>query len=83
MKDKEKIINSYYDILVQNAKKMETYSIKLKNDPRVYTSVPMIPHKFQDDEVKRFTLRILAPDDYAGLYERSIDEIEMLEKKKG
>jgi hypothetical protein len=77
----DKLIQDYFNILCINCEKMEKYRVKLKNDPRTYTAIPVIPAKFQENGVKRFTLRILDPEDYEGFYERSLDEIEMLEKE--
>jgi hypothetical protein len=83
MDNQDNLIQQYYDILVKNVQKMETYSIKMKNDPRTYTAVPMIPFKFQNNETKRFTLKIIHPKEYEGLYDRAIEDIDVLEKKKG
>jgi hypothetical protein len=74
-------IQEYYQILVINCEKMEKYRVKLKNDPREYTAIPVIPNKLQEIDTGRFTLRILEPEDYQGFYERSLDEIELLEKE--
>jgi hypothetical protein len=83
MKENTEINQQYYDILIKNVQKMEFYSIKFKNDSRIYTAVPMISYKFQNDDSNRFSLRIIHPKEYEGLYERSLDEIEFLELKKG
>jgi hypothetical protein len=77
----EKLIQEYYEILIINCDKMEKYKVKLKNDPRTYTAIPVIPNKFQDNGTRRFTLRIMDPEDFEGFYERSLDEIELLEKE--
>jgi hypothetical protein len=83
MDPNEKLIQQYYDILVMNCEKMEKYTVKLKNDPRTYIAIPVIPYKYQESDTGRFALRILDPEDYEGFYERSIDEIELLQKSEG
>lgn len=72
-------INNYYELLVQNAKKGEIYSVKFKNDPVVYSAMPMIPGRLQNHEPQKFVLNVLAPKEYKGVYEKLTGEIETIE----
>ncbi len=70
----------YYEILVNNHEKGETYSIKFRDNPQVYTGIPMIPRVPTKNENK-FIFKILSPEKYKGIQEKSIKDIENLEKK--
>ena len=71
----------YYEKLVQNVQKGEVYVVKLKKDPQVYSAIPMIPGRLQNDPSDKFVLKILAPVERKGVYEFSIDEVEYIERK--
>jgi hypothetical protein len=80
MNENERVVQDYYNLLVENAEKCEVYNLKLINDPRIYTAIPMVPLKLQEDHTLRFAFRILQPESFEGLYERNIEDIEYLEK---
>lgn len=80
MNENEKVVQDYYNLLAENTEKCEVYILKLVNDPRTYTAIPMVPHKLQEDHTLRFAFRILQPESLEGLYERNIEDIEYLER---
>lgn len=71
----------YYELLVQNAQKGEVYAVKLKSDPQVYSAIPLIPGRMQNEEPAKFVLNILAPPERKGVHELPLDEIESIEQK--
>jgi hypothetical protein len=79
MEDRENKIQEYYEILVNNHEKGETYTIKFRDNPVIYKGIPMIP-RVQDDE-NIFKFKIVSPPKYKGIKEMSINEIEKLEKE--
>ncbi|MFW5760099.1 MAG: hypothetical protein ACOCXH_03860 [Cyclobacteriaceae bacterium] len=81
MEQNDQKLREYYETLVQNLQKGETYTIKLKNNPVIFTGIPMIPYKFENDDENKFVLKVLKPDKYKGVREMILDDIEILEKK--
>ena len=79
MENNDEKIKEYYEILVNNHEKGETYSIKFRDNPQVFTGIPMIP-RFQDDYSK-FVFKIASPEKYKGIKEMDVSEIEKLEKE--
>jgi hypothetical protein len=80
MENTDQEMQKYYEILINNHEKGETYSIKFRDNPRVYTGIPMIP-RVQGDDENKFIFKILSPEKYKGIQEKSIKDIESLEKK--
>ena len=74
-------MHEYYEQLVQNVQKGEVYSVKMRDDPRVYLSIPMIPGRLQNSDPAIFLLKVIAPDDRQGVYEFLLEDIEYLERK--
>lgn len=81
MEQNEQNLRKYHEALVQNLQKGETYTIRFKDNPVIFTGIPIIPYKFENDEKNRFILKVLKPDKYKGIMEKSLDDIEMIEKK--
>jgi len=71
---------SYYEIISMNAQKGETYAIKFKNDPVVYTGIPVLYHGFTSEGEDTFSLKILEPKERQGIIRRSIQDIELLQE---
>jgi len=69
-----------FEILAQNARKGELYRIKLKDDPVVYTCIPLMNFALKTDNDTKFTMRVFEPEDRVGTCTRFISEIELLEK---
>ena len=80
MKNKEES-QQHYETLVQNAQKGEIYTLKLKDDPITYTVIPMIHQGFDAGDEDEFTFKVLQPEKLSGVYKRSLDAIEELERK--
>jgi hypothetical protein len=79
MENSDQKIQEFYEILVNNHEKGETYSIKFRDNPQVYTGIPMVPRDRDDDDI--FIFKVLSPEKYKGIHEKSIREIEKIEKK--
>ncbi|HZH74288.1 MAG TPA: hypothetical protein VFD91_17460 [Mariniphaga sp.] len=73
-------MDKYYEILVQNVQKGELYTIKLKDDPQIYVSIPMIPGRFQDSYPIKFLMNVVAPEEKKGVHEYSLEDIEYLKR---
>ncbi|MFO7615404.1 MAG: hypothetical protein R6W71_12280 [Bacteroidales bacterium] len=71
----------YYEILAQNAQKGEIYILKLKDDPVMYLTIPMIHPSRDDSGDEFFTYKVLKPDYSQGIYRGFLMDIELLEKK--
>jgi len=73
-------MNEYYEILVQNVQKGELYTIKLKDDPQIYISIPMIPGRYQNSHPIKFLMNVVVPEEKQGEHEYSLDDIEYIER---
>lgn len=71
----------YARILAQNAYKGDTFVVKLKDDPTYYVGIPMVRSSLSRDQDETFTLKILEPREKSGMIERSIRDLELLQKK--
>ena len=71
----------YYEILVQNAQKGESYLIRLKDDPTVYLAIPLLRGNYDTEDDSTFIMNILRPEKYKGVYKEPIEDIEMLKKE--
>jgi hypothetical protein len=71
----------YFEILTQNAQIGESYFIKLRHDPNIYLGIPIIHSNFNSDDDNNFTLKVLEPKEKEGIFERTISDIEFLEKR--
>jgi hypothetical protein len=80
MQKKSDKYDEYYEILVQNAQKGETYKMKLTTSPVTYLAIPMKNLGTRSGDKNMFSYQVLYPEDQKGLYEGWIDEIELLEK---
>ena len=69
----------YYETLVLNEQKGEVCSVKLQGDPVIYTAIPMIQARYQNQSPQKFMMNVLAPEKYKGIYEKLLSEIETLE----
>ena len=74
-------IEEYYEELVQNVQKGEIYSVKIKDDPQVYSAIPMIPYHLQGGDHNKFVLKIIHPKQYEGVHEQLLENIEKLERR--
>ncbi|MFW5830602.1 MAG: hypothetical protein ACOC1D_01280 [Prolixibacteraceae bacterium] len=72
----------FYELLVQNVQKGEVYAVKLKGDPQIYSAIPMIPGRLQNNDPGKFVLKVLAPAERKGVYEYTMDELESIEEKE-
>ena len=81
MQNKDAKYRKYYEALVQNAQKGETYLLKLKDSPIVYIAIPVLRSTFTTDDENMFSFRILQPEEHKGVFQRSIDDIELLERQ--
>jgi hypothetical protein len=79
MENRDQKIQEYYEILVNNHEKGETFSIKFRDNPQVYTGIPMVPRVQDDEDI--FIFKVFSPAKYKGIHEKSIREIETIEKK--
>lgn len=79
MENTEQYKQEFYEILVNNHEKGETYSIKFRDNPQIYTGIPMIP-RFHGDDEEKVVIKILTPEKSKGVIEGSVDDIEVLEK---
>jgi hypothetical protein len=79
MENRENKLQEYYEVLVNNHEKGETYTIKFKDNPVIYTGIPMMP-RFNDDD-NRFMFKIVSPPKYKGVKEMQITEIERLDRE--
>lgn len=77
----EKRKQELYELLVQNVQKGEVYAVKLKGDPQVYSAIPMIPGRLQNNDSEKFVLKVLAPAERKGVYEYKMSELESIEQK--
>jgi hypothetical protein len=73
-------LQDIFETFVQNVQKGDIYRVKFKDDPTYYTGIPMIPGSYQED-VLTFILKVLEPEKIKGIHEKSITEIEILEKR--
>ncbi|HKL32628.1 MAG TPA: hypothetical protein VJ919_08845 [Tangfeifania sp.] len=73
--------HDYYEIFVQNVQKGEIFDVKLLGNPNVYSAIPLIPGRFQNEKTGKFLLKVLAPESKEGVYEYSLDEIEWADRK--
>jgi hypothetical protein len=80
MENTNEKLQEYYEILVQNQQKGEIYKIKFRNETQTFTGIPMISHRIQQSNDSSFVFNILSPEEHKGIYERSLREIESLEK---
>jgi hypothetical protein len=71
----------YFETLVQNIQKGEMYSIKFKNDPVNYTGIPFIRLAADMGNETVFIFKVLSPDDNIGILEKTLSEIEILQRK--
>ena len=80
MKNENKNYRKHYEILVQNAQKGEIYLLKLKDSQLVYVTIPVLRDRFTTEAEDVFSFRILQPEENKGIFQRSIEDIELLEK---
>lgn len=82
MKTDKTKLKEYYEVLVQNAQKGESYLMKLKDNPIVYIAIPLIQYNFSTEDENTFVFNVLQPIEQKGVYKKSIEDIEMLVKKE-
>ncbi|MFZ0389351.1 MAG: hypothetical protein WAN36_02745 [Calditrichia bacterium] len=71
----------YYTILTQNALKGETYLIKFRNESIIYSGIPVLRSNLNTENEDNFSFRVTEPREKAGVYTKSIKDIELLEKR--
>jgi hypothetical protein len=71
----------YYETLVQNAQKGETFSIKFWNDPEIYTGIPFVRDLSKTAGNTNFMFKVLSPEKHKGVFEKSLGEIEILRRE--
>ncbi len=79
MEENDQKLKEYFEILVQNVEKGDTYSITFKDNPEPYTGIPMI-HRLEADKNK-FIFQVIRPEKYKGVHECKIQDIEKMEKR--
>jgi hypothetical protein len=79
MEERDDKMQEYYEALVNNHEKGETYTVKFKGNPVIFKGIPMMP-RFNDDDNK-FIFKIVSPPKYKGVKEMMITEIEQLERQ--
>ena len=77
MTPKETITQKIYEILTMNRLSAETYTVKVKNQPCAFVGSPLI----SSNNPTKFSMKITNNDDFKGVYEGYIDDIEMIEKR--
>ncbi|GAB6145515.1 hypothetical protein [Desulfocicer niacini] len=77
MTPKETITQKIYEILTMNRLSAETYSVKVKNQPCTFVGIPLI----SNNNPGKFSMKITNNDDFKGVYEGYVDDIEMIEKQ--
>ena len=55
----------------------ETYTVKVKNQPCAFVGIPLI----SSNNPTKFSMKITNNDDFKGVYEGYIDDIEVIEKR--
>lgn len=81
MSDKEQKKQEYYEALVQNAEKGERYLLKLKDNPGLFITIPLIRPGFEGGGENMFTFKVIEPKEMEGMYKRPLDDIEILERQ--
>ena len=79
MENNEHTKQEFYEILVNNHEKGETYSIKFRDNPQIYTGIPILP-RFQGNDEEKVVIKILTPENRKGVIEGSINDLEVLER---
>jgi len=74
---KETITQKIYEILTMNRLSAETYMVKVKNRPCTFVGIPLI----SNDNPTKFSMKITNNDDFKGVYEGYVDDIEVIEKR--
>lgn len=70
-----------FETLVQNAQKGEYYFMKLRDDPVVYTAIPLVHYSMDTAGDTLFVMKVVDPPEQQGVYQRKISEIEFIERK--
>jgi hypothetical protein len=74
---KETITQKIYETLTMNRLSAETYTVKVKNQPCAFVGIPLI----SSDNPIKFSMKITNNDDFKGVYEGYVDDIEVIEKR--
>lgn len=77
MTTKETVTEKIYEILSMNRLSAETYTVKVKNQPCAFIGIPLI----SNDNPAKFSMKITNNDDFKGVYEGYVDDIEVIEKR--
>lgn len=70
----------YIEKLSNNAMKGEHYILKLYNDPVLYVAIPYMRSGITGKE-NEFLFKVLEPGAAAGVFKRSISDIEFMTKQ--
>lgn len=81
MKDKQQILADHFETLVQNAQKGEFFLVKLKDNPVVYTAIPLIHYSMDTGDDTMFVMKVTEPSEHQGVYQESVENIEFMERK--
>ncbi|MDA3787174.1 MAG: hypothetical protein PF503_01535 [Desulfobacula sp.] len=74
---KETITQKIYEALTMNRFSAETYTVKIKNQPCPFVGIPLI----SSNNPAKFSMKITNNDDFKGVYEGYVDDIEVIEKR--
>ncbi len=70
----------FYEEIMQNTQKGDTYRIKFKRDNTVYEGIPVISPTESSDEGEAFLLKVLKPKGGKEQFTELISEIEYLKR---
>ncbi|GAB4370562.1 MAG: hypothetical protein Kow0042_12860 [Calditrichia bacterium] len=73
--------SEYVDIISQNAYKGESYFIKFKNDTNIYLGIPILRSNLSQEDPDIFSFNVIEPTEKSGMYQKSIKDIQFLEKR--
>jgi hypothetical protein len=73
----ETITHKIFEILSMNRLSAETYIVKVKNQPCAFVGIPLI----SNDNPEKFLMKITNSNDFKGVYEGYVDDIEVIEKR--
>lgn len=74
-------MNDYFEQLVQNVQKGEMYLVKMKNDLVVYSGIPMIPGRYQNNNPRSFMMNVLSPEEKKGVRDFLLGDVEFIERR--
>jgi hypothetical protein len=74
---KETITHKIHETLTMNRLSAETYTVIVKNQPCAFVGIPLI----SSDNPTKFSMKITNNNDFKGIYEGYVEDIEVIEKR--